>query len=140
MKFDLDDRQVPDDTLLLFGVRYIDAEGRTRPKVWTYAALKAGGRWYFTGTGRVPQDAGWGAVRRWLDDPIREVVWVRAMTGAVDLWPDPGSARKPDGSLDHEAPVPVYEGDPSWRRQLGRDAEQEGIEAWDQVERGRSGI
>lgn len=104
MKFTLDDSQVPDGTVLLFGVRYVDSEtgSRASSKVFEYAALKAGGRWYLTGTGRVPQDAGWGAVARWLDDPTREVVSVRTVTGTVEVWPTPGEqpveVPRPNGS------------------------------------------
>src|SRR5690606_6226589 len=104
MRFTLDDIQVPDGTVLLFGVRYVDSETRSRAssKVFTYVGLKASGRWYLTGTGRVPQDAGWGAVARWLDDPTREVVSVRTVTGAVEVWPTSGEqpveVPRPNGS------------------------------------------
>jgi len=94
MRFTLDDTQVPDGTILVFGIRYVDADNPTGPgafqsKVFEYAGLKAGGRWYLTGTGQVPQDAGWGAVARWLDDPTREVVSVHAVTGTAQLYPTP---------------------------------------------------
>lgn len=104
MRFTLDDTQVPDGTILILGIRYVDPDNGqpVTSKVWTYVALKAGGRWYLTGSGRVPQDAGWGAVARWLDDPTREVVWVRAVTGTVEVWPTPGEqpveVPRPDGS------------------------------------------
>lgn len=104
MRFTLDDSQVPDGTVLLFGVRYVDSETRSRAssKVFTYVGLKASGRWYLTGTGRVPQDAGWSAVARWLDDPTREVVSVRTVTGAVEVWPTSGEqpveVPRPNGS------------------------------------------
>lgn len=91
MKFTLDDSQVPDGTVLLFDIRYVDSEtgSRASSKVFTYAGLKTSGRWYLTGTGRVPQDAGWGAVARWLDDPRREVVSVDLATGRIRLYPEP---------------------------------------------------
>lgn len=94
MRFTLDDSQVPDGTILVFGIRYVDADNLTgsgdfRSKVFEYAGLKASGRWYLTGTGRVPQDAGWGAVARWLDDPTREVVFVDTVTGTARLYPAP---------------------------------------------------
>lgn len=104
MRFTLDDSRVPDGTVLLFGIRYVDPDNGqpVTSKVWTYAALKASGSWYLTGTGRVPQDAGWGAVARWLDDPTREVVSVRTVTRAVEVWPTPGEqpveVPRPDGS------------------------------------------
>lgn len=88
MRFKLNDRDVADNTVLLFGIRYLDPEtyGSRGLKVFTYAGLKAGGRWYFTGSGRVPQDAGWGAVERWLDDPRREVMWVKVASKLEPLW------------------------------------------------------
>jgi hypothetical protein len=95
--FKLDDAKVPNGTVLLMGIRYDsqpeddpDAQrGRTNPKVYTYALLKSGGLWYVTGTGKVPQAAGWGAVNRWLERDGRVVEWVRLSTGWVDLYPPP---------------------------------------------------
>lgn len=69
--------QVPDLTVLLIGIRY---ENQTSDKIWTYALLKAGGLWYATGTGRVPQAAGGPAVERWLAAEGRIVEWVRAIS------------------------------------------------------------
>ena len=86
MIFKLDDAKVADGTVLLIGAQYRNDEGQLYPKVWTYAALKAGGRWYLTGTGRVPQDAGWGAVQRWLDDNRREIAWIKVATKLEPLW------------------------------------------------------
>lgn len=103
MEFKLDDSNVSDGTILLFGVRYVNEDRSETSKVFTYAGLKAGGRWYLTGSGRVPQDAGWGAVQRWLDDPGRQVVWVRAVTQTAELWPYPGAHRQPYDLGDHEA-------------------------------------
>lgn len=112
MRFTLDDRQVADGTILLFGIRYVDPDNG-RPitsKVWTYAGLKAGGRWYLTGTGRVPQDAGWGAVARWLADPTRKVVFVDTVTETARLYPAPNppvgdpETAKADGRDVHDAP------------------------------------
>jgi hypothetical protein len=102
--FKLDDAKVPNGTVLLMGIRYDsqpeddpDAQrGRTNPKVYTYALLKSGGLWYVTGTGKVPQAAGWGAVNRWLERDGRVVEWVRLSTGWVDLYPPPQtSAEEP---------------------------------------------
>lgn len=115
MRFTLDDRQVADGTILILGIRYVDPDnqngpGASRSKVFTYAALKAGGRWYLTGTGRVPQDAGWGAVARWLDDPTREVVFVDTVTETARLYPAPNppvgdpETAKADGRDVHDAP------------------------------------
>lgn len=93
VKFKLESRTVPDGTVLLFGIRYVgpDQEGIARPvsppKVYTYAMIKAGEFWYVTGGGRTPQAAGWGAVERWLERDGREVVWVKAVTETVTLWP-----------------------------------------------------
>ena len=96
-EFTLDNREVPNGTVLLFGIEYpkmgqtdLDTtRGRETPKVFTYAMLKAGGLWYVTGTGKVPQAAGWGAVMNWLARDGREVCWVRAATSWTDLWPSP---------------------------------------------------
>ena len=94
MRFTLDDTKVPNGTILVFGIRYVDADNPTGPgafrsKVFEYVGLKASGHWYLTGTGRVPQDAGWGVVARWLDDPTREVVSVRTVTETAQLYPPP---------------------------------------------------
>jgi hypothetical protein len=93
--FKLDNSKVPNGTVLLFGISYpgmgqtdLDTtRGRQTPKVFTYAMLKAGGLWYVTGTGRVPQAAGWGAVMNWLERDNRVVEWVRAATTWADLYP-----------------------------------------------------
>lgn len=87
MLFDLETARVPEGTVLLIGAQYRNSEtGQLYPKIWTYAALKAGGRWYLTGTGKVPQDAGWGAVKRWLASHGREVVWIKMATELETLW------------------------------------------------------
>lgn len=80
---------VPNGTVLLVGVSYEGAgqtdldtsRGRTAPKVFTYAMLKAGGLWYVTGSGKVPVAAGWGAVERWLSRDGRVVEWVKTSQG-----------------------------------------------------------
>lgn len=115
MRFQLDDRQVADGTVLIFGIRYVDPDnldgpGASRSKVFTYVALKAGGRWFFSGTGRVPQDAGWGAVARWLADPTREVVFVDTVTSTARLYPAPNppasalETAEADGRDVHDPP------------------------------------
>lgn len=93
MEFNLDTSQVPEGTVLLFGIRYVgaDQEGYARSaeeeaRVYTYAMLKAGGSWYVTGGGRTPQVAGWGAVKRWLSRDNRMVVWVKLVTATETLW------------------------------------------------------
>ncbi len=99
VRFKLDNRAVPNGTVLVFGIRYErtddepggDTRGRTNPTVYTYAMLKAGGVWYVTGSGRVPTAAGWGAVERWLEKDGRVVVWVKAATEMTDVWPLPAS-------------------------------------------------
>jgi hypothetical protein len=88
MIFTLDDSKVQEGTLLLFGIRY---GASTSGKVYTFAGLKAGGRWYFTGTG--PADASWLAVQRWLQRDGRSVVWVKAVTGMDLLWEEGGAAK-----------------------------------------------
>jgi hypothetical protein len=93
--FKLDNAQIPNNTILIMGISYsgmgqtdLDTtRGRTTPKVFTYAMLKAGGLWYMTGAGRVPQAAGWLAVMRWLEKDNRRVEWVKVVTETADLWP-----------------------------------------------------
>lgn len=99
MSFTLGNTRVPNGTILIMGVRYtgqaeddLDAtRGRTNPKVYTYGLLKAGGLWYVTGSGKVPQAAGWGAIERWLAKDGREVAWVRVVTETAPLYPTPGA-------------------------------------------------
>lgn len=81
VKIALDPRTMPNGTVLSLGVRY---ESQTTDKVWTYVALKTGGRWWLTGAG--PSDAGWGAVERWLESGGRELVHVDHLTRNVRLW------------------------------------------------------
>lgn len=88
------DKDVPDGTVLMLGISYPglveDADktrGRTMPKVWTYVGLKVAGLWYFTGSGKVPQAAGWGAVERWLARDNRQLAWVKQASGWDHLWP-----------------------------------------------------
>lgn len=105
VKFKLDSRKVPNGTVLVFGIRYERSEddpGRENPTVYTYAALKSGGLWYFTGSGRVPQAAGWGAVERWLERDGRVVEYVNAVAQTVTLWPLPAS---PEGEAGQPAKV-----------------------------------
>lgn len=98
--FRLKNSDVPNGVVLLFGISYpgmgqtdLDTtRGRQTPKVFTYAMLKAGGLWYVTGTGRVPQAAGWGAVENWLARDNRKVEWVKVAAEMADLWPSPAPA------------------------------------------------
>jgi hypothetical protein len=113
--FTLDNARVPNGTVLLFGITYpgmgqtdLDTtRGRQTPKVFTYAMLKAGGLWYVTGTGKVPQAAGWGAVANWLAKDNREVVWVRAATDWADLYPLKADGQAADGEPTLDDPSPV---------------------------------
>jgi hypothetical protein len=84
VEFKLDTANVPEGTVLLFGVRY---PGNNQGRTYTYAMLKVNDRWYVTGGGRTPTDAGWGAIQRWLDSDGRQVAWVRAVTETRELWP-----------------------------------------------------
>lgn len=85
VKFTLDNARIPSGTVLMMGVRFEDRDepdpdatrGMRPPKVYTYALLKAGALWYVTGSGKVPQAAGWGAVERWLAKDGKVVEWVR---------------------------------------------------------------
>lgn len=92
--FTLDNRAVPDGTVLIFGIRYAgaDSDGQERTpveksKTYTYVMIKAGGFWYVTGGGKTPQAAGWGAIQRWLERDGRVVEWVRHVTETTQLWP-----------------------------------------------------
>lgn len=90
MIFNLNDSAVAEGTILVFGIRYPSSNsGGT----YTYAGMKAGGRWYFTGKGRTPQDAGWGAVKRWLASDGRQVAWVKVATSLEMLWERDAVAR-----------------------------------------------
>lgn len=102
MIFTLDDDKVVEGTILLFGIRY---GASTSGKVYTFAGLKAGGRWYFTGTG--PTDASWPAVQRWLQRDGRQVVWVKAVTGMIELWPAHGVRRPGSPYPDRNEEVQV---------------------------------
>lgn len=86
--FKIKGSEIPDGTLLILGVTY---PGMNNGKVFSYAFLKAGGLFYGTGSGRVPQAAGWGAVERWLDQPERTLVSVRVVTQEAPIWPSPGA-------------------------------------------------
>lgn len=95
VKFALDNSKVPNGTILVLGIRYEtppdeDTRGRTQPKVYTYAAMKAGGLWYLTGAGKTPQAAGWTAVARWLERDGRVVDSVELVTTRSKIWPSPG--------------------------------------------------
>lgn len=113
IRFELDDAKIPDDTILLFGIQY---GGSTTGKVYTFAALKAGGRWFFTGSG--PRDAGWAAVQRWLQGNGRVVTWVKTVTAMDTLWQNERAADQLQEIRDEEAaeadlpPAPVR--DRSW--------------------------
>jgi len=106
VKFTLNDRAVPDGTILLFGIRYDPGpESAGSPTTYTYAALKAGGLWYLTGgSGRVPTAAGWGAVARWLEREGRTVEYVELVTGQRRVWPLPAS---PEGEGTSGQPAKV---------------------------------
>jgi hypothetical protein len=87
MKFTMQSvAQAPDGTVLLLGIQY---EGMASGKVFTYAALKAAGRWFFTGSGKVPSDAGWMAVDAWLARDGRVVEWVHSARSFDPIWPVP---------------------------------------------------
>jgi len=91
MLWTMDPRKMPNGTVLFLGISYPtpgsgDLRGRTNPKVYTYAALKQAGVWYFTGAGKVPQAAGWGAVERWLERYNRVLEWVKIVSALEDVY------------------------------------------------------
>ncbi len=97
----MDPRKLPNGTVLFLGISYasarpreldmrgLDMRGRTAPKIYTYAALKQAGAWFFSGSGKVPQDAGWGAVEHWLERDGRKLEWVKIVTALEDVYPAP---------------------------------------------------
>ena len=87
MKF-VDSNSVPDNSVLLLGICYSPELAAGKPTVYTYALLKAKGRWYTSG-GKGPQAAGWLAVERWLERDGREVLWMDVVTATRRLWPTP---------------------------------------------------
>lgn len=100
--FKLDNRKIPNGTVLLMGVGFWNAEdepggdtrGRTNPRTYTYALLKAGGLWYVTGAGRTPQAAGWGAIERWLAKDGKAVEWIRMATEWGQVYSSPVDTSK----------------------------------------------
>lgn len=105
-----DPRSMPNGSVLVLGIRYIGGEspggesrGRTNPTLYTYAALKAGGLWYLTGSGKVPTAAGWGAVERWLerDNRVLDSVWMMGLPHQIFPRPDP-AAESIDGQTTGE--------------------------------------
>ena len=87
--------RVPDGTVMTMGIRYPAMGDGT--KVFTYALLKAGGAWYTTGTGQVPQQASWQAVDRWLTKHNRVIEWVKIFTQSAQIYP----------AITTEAPSPA---------------------------------
>lgn len=89
-------RSLLNGSVVLVGISYpgdpedLDiTRGRTAPKVFTYAFLKAGGVWYSSGTGKTPQAAGWTAVERWLERDNRKLEFVQVATEFRTVWPEP---------------------------------------------------
>lgn len=94
MSWTMDPRKLPSGTVLFLGISYAgartgDTRGRTEPKVYTYVALKQAGVWFFSGSGRVPQSAGWGAVENWLERDGRVLEWVKIVSELKDVYPAP---------------------------------------------------
>lgn len=87
VKLPIDPRTMPDGTILVFHIRYLDEGGAPAGPTYSYVLSKVAGSWYGTGTGRVPQAAGWRAVENWLDDPRRKVERVELVTSQQTIWP-----------------------------------------------------
>lgn len=119
MKFDAS--KLKNGTVLLIGVSYNgsrqpggDQRGMARPVVYTYGLLKAGGKWYMTGMGDVPQAAGWLAIERWLGKQDRKLEWVKGTheEAMAELWsaeePAPAAAELDSGRryVDADDPHP----------------------------------
>lgn len=96
-RFTLGNIPIPNGTILVLGIRYegagpsADTRGRTSPKIYTYTLTKAGGLWYTTGIGQVPQAASWTAVQRWLAKDGRAVEWVQVVTETAQVYPSPAA-------------------------------------------------
>lgn len=88
IKFSIKGSEIPDGTILILGVSYV---GSNSGRIYTYALLKSGGLFYGTGSGKVPQAAGWGAVERWLADESRTLESVSVVTETAPVWPSPGA-------------------------------------------------
>lgn len=71
----------PEGAVLMLGIRF---ETQTRGKVYTYALLKAGGRWWSTGQG--PSGASWTAVERWLERNGRVLLWIDVLADRTRVW------------------------------------------------------
>jgi hypothetical protein len=99
VKMEIEPRTMPNGALLVIGIRYLpgsepggDTRGRANPTIYSYAALKTGGLWYFTGAGKSPHAATWGAVEKWLARDNRQLVYVEVATGARTIYPVPVAA------------------------------------------------
>jgi hypothetical protein len=97
-------RFLPNNTVLVLQVRF-----ERNPRIYTYIALKVGGRWFFTGRG--PHEAGWGAVERWLaaDDKTVVAAWtyhlhsngeLSGFMQAAETRDDPADSWADDGGYD----------------------------------------
>lgn len=82
-------RTMPDGVILVFHIRYENQAERNpeAAQIYTYVLSKAGGLWYTSGAGQVPQAAGWGAVEKWLERDGRDLVRVEVVTGQRTIWP-----------------------------------------------------
>lgn len=88
-------RAMPDGALLVLNVRFRPKDGeRANPRVYSHAALRAGGYWYLTGSAL--QGAGWGAIESWFRRNNRELVSVELATGARTIWPVTAEADSDD--------------------------------------------
>lgn len=103
MEFKLKDQEVPDGTILLAGITFDSMPSKT----WTYALMKAGGRWYTSGTGKSPQDAGWGAINRWLNRENTRVEWISAVTETEVIWQNQNADGSWPGPLRFAPPMNV---------------------------------
>jgi hypothetical protein len=129
----MDPRSLPDGTVLFLGISYDSIRDPKARKVYTYAALKVTGVWYFTGTGKVPQAAGWGAVERWLERDNRNLEWVKIMSAVEDVYPAPIEGRPVTGrdivevdTVTDSATSPVGDvEDPPWNESTPYDADGE---------------
>jgi hypothetical protein len=97
-----DPRSTPDGVILILHVQYENQTQRNpqAAQTYTYVLTKAGGLWYTTGAGRVPQAAGWGAVEKWLERDGRQVIKIERVTCKEQVYPIVAVVGEPVPEID----------------------------------------
>lgn len=94
--------KLPAGAVLILGIKYPDMLGAEN-KIFEYAFIKAGGLWYGSGTGKTPQQAGWGAVENWLGKYNRKLVSVKLVTATEEIYTGTVQVKSRVGALDDNA-------------------------------------